>query len=176
MLKKVKALPFLVLLSSLVILSSCQSESEEDVLDATEKIAAETFESKASIKVNQKLDHLSLYLPGNIYVEEETENNIILSDGQQTYITFYNKLEEPLSELYFHTAEEQNNEALLLKSFQDNHKFGYIQVLPERDKTYELQIGIGGVKITTLTSKDKMITHTKELMKIARSIVENGMR
>lgn len=156
----------------LLVLSGCNSKSEAEVLQEAEEIAGETFESTESIEVNKELDHLSLYLPKNIEVKEADANNIILNDGKQTFIIFYNNLEAPTSDLNYQTSQSNSKDQLLLKSFEDPDKFGYIQVLPGKEGEYELQIGVGGVKITTITTRAKMVHHTTELMKIARSIVE----
>lgn len=152
----------------LITLVSCNSKSEEEVIQEAKEIAEKTFTSSEIITPNKELDHFSLYIPEHLEVEEMDENNIILSDTKQTYIIFYNSLEDPTSDLNYQLAE--NNDALLLEAFQDEEKFGYIQILSEDEDRYEIQVGVGGAKITTYTDKNRMIDHAEELMKIVLSI------
>lgn len=174
MLKKTSFLFVAVALSLLALLSSCQSRPEEEVMAVVEKTAKEIFDSKDKVEINQELEYFSLYLPKKMQVEEATENNLILTDGKQSYFIFYNNLEAPTSELNFDHIEQEDKDILLIQSFKDSHKFGYVQVRSDEEDEYELQIGIGGVKITTYTEKSKVINHTEEIMKVARSIVETG--
>ena len=161
-----------VMLTFITILVSCNPKSEEEVIQEAEDIAQKTFTSSQTITPNQELDHLSLYLPNHLEIEEIDENNIILSDNKQTYIIFYNNLEDPTSELNYQIAS--NRDALLLEAFQDEEKFGYIQIISEDEDKYEIQIGVGGAKITTYTNKNRMINHVEELMEIALSIAESN--
>lgn len=159
----------IVIASSLVtFLAGCHSKSEEEVIEEAKQIAEETFTSSQMIKPNQKLEHFTLYLPEHLEIEEVDVNNLIVSDGQQTYIIFYNNLEEPTSELNYQMAK--NEVALLLADFQTTERFGYIQILAEEDDQYLIQVGVGGAKITTYTTKNQLANHAEELMRIALSI------
>lgn len=158
---------FLVLL---VVLTGYSMKSEEDVLKDVKEAAESTFNEDGKIAVNHEMDGFSLYLPENLEVEEESNSNVILKDENQTYILFYNSLESPQSDLNYKAA--QTDKALLLESFIDEGEFGYIRVLPDEGDGYELQVGIGGVKITTYTTKGKIDDDASNLMKIARSIYE----
>lgn len=158
----------MVLLLLVFVVSSCSAKSIEETLNDA-KIAAETvFKNEQLTKTNYDLDDISFYLPKKLVVKEKVESNIILEDGKQTYIVFYNEHEKPTSKLYYKTTE--NDEALSYKSFKDDSKFGYLQILPDEGKGFEMQVGIGGVKITTYTKKRKMEKDAEELMKIVKSI------
>lgn len=175
MVKNKKVLLLSVASLLLILLSSCQSKTEEEVLEAVKEKSKEVFHSKSKIETNENVEDLSLYLPKNIKVEEIEENNIVLTDGKQTYIIFYNDLESPMSTLNYDMAQQLDNNELLLKSFQDKEKFGYVQVSSVDEDLYELQIGVGGVKITTYATKNKLTSHSEELMKIVRSIIETNV-
>lgn len=157
-----------------VLLAGCSLKSEKEVIKETEDAAREAFLSEEKIELNKKLENFSFYLPDDLTVEEANETNVILKDGEQTYILFYNKLEDSTSKLNYKSASLQK-EALLMESFTTQGKFGYIRVMDSKEDKYELQIGIGGVKITTYTEKSSMVDDAKNLMKIARSIVESNM-
>lgn len=172
MLKKTPFLFISIGFILLVLLTSCKPKSEEEIIGAVEKVAQEIFEEKDTMKINKELKHVSLYLPQELQLEEVMENNLVLTDGKQSYYIFYNELEEPTSELNFVNIDQTSKDILLIQSFKDAHKFGYVQVR-STEEAYELQIGIGGVKITTNTEKNNLVDQTEEIMKIARSIVEN---
>ncbi|MRH42816.1 hypothetical protein GH741_08975 [Aquibacillus halophilus] len=149
-------------------LAGCSLKSEEQVLEETQEVAINTFQQE-SVDTNTELENFSLYLPGGFEITEETMSNLILQRDDQTYILFYNALEDTTSELNYKAAESID-ESTLLESFEDENRFGYIKVLSTEEDSYELQIGVGGVKITTRTSKDQLVEDTEEMMKMANSI------
>ena len=152
----------------LAVLSACSLKSEEDAIADAESAAEDTFMDETMIEPNYEYDGASFYLPENLDIKNQDESNLVLTDGEQTYIVFYNENEDALSELNYNAA--QKNDTLLLESFTDEEKFGYISVLPDKGEGYQLQVGIGGAKITTYTDKGKLAEDTMELMKIAKSI------
>lgn len=153
----------------LLFLNSCGLKSETDVIKNAKEAAEEVFKTEKVIVPNHELIHVSLYLPDRMKVEEEDTNNIILKDNNQIFIVFYNKLEKPTSQLNYQSLQDED--ALLLESFQDPEQFGYIDIKPEEEGEYEMQIGVGGVKITTNTTKSKMSADAEELMRIALSVL-----
>src|SRR5699024_10384821 len=103
---------------------------------------------------NYQGEEYSFYLPDELVVEEEDANNIILTnDAGQTFIVFYNALEGPTSMVYYQAAKDSS--ALLYESFSTEDVFGYIRIMSDQDRknSYELQIGVGGVKLTTYTKQ-----------------------
>ncbi|MEC5421890.1 hypothetical protein QGM71_00090 [Virgibacillus sp. C22-A2] len=157
-----------IMLVFIVVVSSCGTKSEEEALIDAKKMAEDIFVNNEPIETNYELNNMAFYLPGSVEVTDEVDSNIILSDSDRTYIVFYNKIENPLSKLNYSTAQSPN--ALLLESFSNDKKFGYIRILPDEEREYELQVGVGGVKVTTFTTKMKMDDDARELMKVARSI------
>ncbi|TRM12986.1 hypothetical protein FH966_15420 [Lentibacillus cibarius] len=164
-------------LCSMVILTGCGiGKSEKEAVQNAGDTAKELFQEDHTMDTNHELDTFAIYVPRGLDVSKEEESNVILKDGNQTYIVFYNELEGPKSKLSYHTAAAKKDEALLLKAFKDKNKFGYIRIMPpnENDR-YELQIGVGGVKITTNTPKRKLDSDADAMMKMARSIaLENS--
>ena len=155
----------------LIIVSSCGVKSEAEVVKDAKETTENIFHMEEVIEPNQTLKFLSLYLPERLDVTDEDESNIILKDGGQTYILFNNNLENKKSELNYQSA--QHPDALLLESFQDADRFGYIRIMPQQDENYEMQVGIGGIKITTYTSKGKLNSDAEDLMKIVLSAQSN---
>ncbi|WP_077327584.1 hypothetical protein [Virgibacillus siamensis] len=151
------------------VLSGCSLQSEEEAVQKAEKSAKRVFTSNKMVETNHKLEGFSLYLPERMEVKEASNSNVILEDGGQTYIVFYNSLEGATSKLGYKAAEKDS--ALLLESFEDDEKFGYIRILSHKQEdNYELQVGVGGVKITTYTSKGQLDSDSEDLMKVAKSI------
>ncbi|WP_028783494.1 hypothetical protein [Thalassobacillus devorans] len=143
--------------------------SEEDAISKTYEVAKSTFE-KNETKTNHKTDSFSLYIPDSMKISEESKSNLILNEGEQTFILFYNPKEERKSKLNYQAASEKDNH-LLLKSFEDEGRFGYIRVMPvNEEEKYELQVGVGGVKVTTYAEKASLMDDAEKMMKIANSI------
>lgn len=170
--KKLIRFKGMVSLLLLLLVVSCSMKSEEDSVKEAFVEAEKGFISEDTLNPNQSLKHTSLYLPERFHVESEDVSNIILKDGEQTYIVFYNNLEPATSKLG--ASSSQNEEALLFDSFKDKDKFGYIRLMPAIDKKYEMIVGVGGVKITTYTMKQNMAQDAKEMMQISRSFVDQN--
>ncbi|MBC5638616.1 hypothetical protein H8S33_17735 [Ornithinibacillus sp. BX22] len=161
-----------IILSVFVIAITVFSfQSEESIIAQAGEKAEEVFYSEDIPEDNYEGEYFSFYLPANMNVEEVDMFNAIVHDGDQPLLVFYNTLEDNKSQLNYEAAKIED--VALLESFSGNDKFGYIRLLPEDENMgYELQIGVGGVKLTTFTSKNKAITDSENLMKIALSIVE----
>ncbi|WP_249872040.1 hypothetical protein [Oceanobacillus saliphilus] len=151
------------------VLAGCTISEEEATSEAT-AAAEHIFHYETDIDTNYKIDKNSIYIPAHLKVESSDDSNIILVDGSQTYIAFNNLIEPAESELNFNAAATED--ALVLESFADENHFGYIRILPDEGEGYEMQIGAGGAKITTFTTKGKMAADAEELMKLAKSIVD----
>ncbi|SET82147.1 hypothetical protein SAMN05216389_1334 [Oceanobacillus limi] len=160
-----------LLLLFIIAISVYTYKSEDTVIQNVSEVAKTTFHSNKEITTNYNNSGLAFFLPEGLEVEEEDANNAILTSGDQTYIVFYNQFEAPISDLNYLSAS--NDEAVLLESYEDDHKFGYVRLMPSESHEYELQVGIGGVKITTFTTTGTMERDTEQSMLIARSIVES---
>lgn len=156
----------------LMILVSCSMKSEDGAVTEAKEAAENSFQSTETLEANKELEHTSFYLPERFHIESEETSNIILKDGEQTYIVFNNSLEPASSELG--ADSYQNLESLLFDTFKDDDKFGYILIMPETDKKYEMAIGIGGAKITTYTTRHDMAKDAEDLMLMSRSLVERN--
>ncbi|MCT2535023.1 hypothetical protein NC661_02810 [Aquibacillus koreensis] len=161
---------FAIIFAILVFLMSGCSETEEEVLKEAQDIASAKFEEE-SLESNQDVEHFSLFLPEGFTIVEETMNNLLLEKEDKTYILFYNPLEEKTSRLNYEAANAMGN-FTLLESFETDDRFGYISVTTSGDEeaSYELQIGVGGAKITTMTTLDDLVEDTETLMQMANSI------
>ena len=164
--KKIVGLLFAMLTISLLLLSGC-APTEEEALNLVEEVAQEAFEGD-TVEPNQEVEGFSLYVPDDFEIKEETQSNLLLESGDQMFILFYNALEATTSRLNYQTSEANDNYSLL-QSFEDNERFGYVKVA-ETEEDYELQVGVGGVKITTQTTLENIEDNTTDMMKMATSI------
>ncbi|WP_047981553.1 hypothetical protein [Ornithinibacillus contaminans] len=161
-----------LLLLFIIVISVISYKSDDTIIQQAEETARDTFFHEDVPTENYQGEFFSFYLPANMEVEEVDANNAILQSGDQTFLVFYNTLEDRNSTLNYNAA--QNDEAVLLESFSDEEKFGYIRLLPsdENHDVYEIQIGVGGVKITTFSQKSEIIVETENLMKTALSLAQ----
>ncbi|WP_186578340.1 hypothetical protein [Aquibacillus kalidii] len=157
-----------LLLVGIIVLTIFSYEPEGEVIDQAKEIAEVTFH-KDNIKSTRTVDNFSLYLPEELTVDQEENSNLVLSKEEQIYLLFYNPLESSKSELNFQSAQAAGN-YVLLESFTDDQRFGYIMVKTAKKDAFELQIGVGGVKITTITSKVHLVEDAELMMKMANSI------
>ncbi|WP_112181672.1 MULTISPECIES: hypothetical protein [Paraliobacillus] len=164
--RKIMGLSMSLPLISLLFLSAC-APTEDEALELTESAARTVFEDNI-IEPNNTLDNFSLYLPSDYEIIEESQSNLLLESDDQTFILFYNALEDTTSELNYQAAEANGNNALL-QSFEDEERFAFVRV-SEREDQYELQVGVGGVKVTTQTSIRQLEDDTIEMMQMATSI------
>lgn len=166
--KKNKSIIAIGAITLFYFLAGCSMKSEEEGLKAAQEAAKSTFNNN-EVETNKNLDKFSLYLPSHFEIKEKSKSNLILQNANQTYILFYNMLEESTSKLNYQAAQSDEN-SLLLESFEDKKRFGYIRILSMKDEGYELQVGVGGVKISTYTTTGKMAGDAEDMMNIANSI------
>ncbi|SHF80221.1 hypothetical protein [Ornithinibacillus halophilus] len=153
----------------IIVFSVISYDTDDAVFQKTKEAAENAFETPVS--VNYESEGFSFYLSDNATVEEVDANNVILTINEQLLLVFYNPFESSKSKLNYDKVQENDN--VLLESFEDDEKFGYVRILPEEDAMYELQVGIGGVKITTISNRSNLEKNASEAMTIANSIISS---
>lgn len=159
--------PLLLAVMLLLLMGAC-SVPEEEALSSTEIAAQEAFNKKAS-KPNKSTEDIKYFLPEEMKVDTEEKNNILLTKGDQNIILFYNPIVQKNDDTIY-TDLEKRKGSLLLKKFDGKERDGFLAVFPVEEKTYELIVGVGGVKLTTETSSNKMEESARLMMQIAKSI------
>ncbi|RCW62668.1 hypothetical protein [Saliterribacillus persicus] len=161
--------PVVIILVLFVIYMTFESiKPFEEVIQEIETDTEEVF-LEEQLETNYEAENFSLFLPAEFEVEEESISNLILKKENQTYILFYNALETATSRLNFEAASQMES-PLLLTSFSDDERFGYIKIAQLEEKEYQLEIGVGGVKITTISEKNRLENDALEMMQMANSI------
>ena len=175
---KLGLLVIALLLLFLITISVMSIETVDTIVDDAINTAETTFHEAPS-DPNHNVENFSIYIPRELEIDERNKNNAVLvSNDGQSYILFINDKENTLSQLNYETIQEQSNgEADWLKTFEDDERFGYVYIHPLEDN-YEVQIGIGGVKLTTISSKQNIVNDVEMMMDISNSvkyqIVEEG--
>lgn len=157
-----------LLLLFLITISVLSIETEESVLEEAINTAENTFR-ETSPESNSEVENFTLYIPDELDVDERNNNNAVLVSGDgQSYILFINDKENKNSTLNYETVRE-TGENEWLQSFEDAERFGYIYINP-LDGEYEVQLGVGGVKLTTISGKDSIVDDVAMMMAISNSV------
>ncbi|KGX89411.1 hypothetical protein N781_09170 [Pontibacillus halophilus JSM 076056 = DSM 19796] len=164
----------IVLVAGGMLYSAGYLKTGKQAAKAAEASAEQVFYSD-HVETNESLEHVSLYVPEHMEVSKEQPNNIQLNSNGQKYLVFYNPYEQLTSDTFYESAKAEDE--LLIQSFQSDEatdkastdRFGYIRVLALEDD-YELQVSVGGVKMTTVTEKHKLDEDAKDMMEVVLSI------
>lgn len=157
---------FGLVIIGVLLMGACSSSFPEQLADAKGEVK-NTFESKPE-KTNNSSKDIEYYLPAGVKVEEETPNNVLLKDGDKTFILFYNQHEKADSKVVYESTMKQQKEWDSNETFVQDGKFGYMLVKKMKEEHYQLIVGIGGVKLTTET--DDIKEDAEALMVIANSV------
>lgn len=159
-----------ILLFMLLVAFGCSKPEDQYMIESLEQ-AREAFLANDSIEITYVDEHIAFYLPESLNIVDQDENNLILEGNDYTYVLFINYLEAPNSERMYELAN--TDDALLYESMENEGQFAYQRIRKiESEDFYELQIGIGGVKMTTIVSARDLVKESELLMKIVRSIIE----
>jgi len=157
---------FLLVMMAAILLVGCSSQEEE--LNEGVSAIHSAFETEGK-EVNQTLDEIDVYLPFYFEVVEEIDNNVILSNGSEQFILFYNDQEDRLSKQNYEIALEQH-EYIYNEVMETDTEFRYILISQVDEKTVEVTIGIGGKKITSQMKPKQIIDNAKAMTNIVRSV------
>ncbi|AYC29881.1 hypothetical protein [Paenisporosarcina cavernae] len=165
--KKIAALLFLF---AAFVLSGCSASIDEQAENGFQD-AKDKMES-APKDPNEKVDDVSFYLPGGFLVQEESdETNIVLKQGQDSYVLFINPNEANDSHLFYDLLQAEKKEVIVAEeTFESNGNFGFVAILPSGEDQYEIMVSIGGVKMTTISDKSDVQTSIGTMMEIVRSV------
>jgi hypothetical protein len=162
------AMGFLCLL---LFFTGCTANVNEEI-NKGEKAAEEVF-SKNNVKTNEKVKEFSFYLPEGFKVDEVKENNVIINRGDTYAIIFVNPNENSDSEVLVQNFLNHKEEYEKIQTFEKQGKKGFYTVRETEEKDYELIVGIGGVKVTTVAKASDLESLSKDLMKTAISIKQD---
>lgn len=163
------AIKMLTLLSVLALLvSGCSSDINEEKANVVDT-AQQAFTSTPK-DTNAKSGEIKFYLPSGYQIEEENEYNITLENKGDTILLFINPNEAANSTLLLDLIEQSKDEYLEYAKFEEKDKIGFVALKELDENTYELTVGVGGVKISTQTVTKRLGRYAEQLMKMANSI------
>ncbi|WP_285765712.1 hypothetical protein [Peribacillus sp. SI8-4] len=119
---------------------------------------------------NAEAGLIQVYLPKGFKVEEAHDNNLVVKQAEKAYLLFVNPNEKEDSSVLFLAIKKQADPYLVLHSFQNEDKFGFVSIKESAKEKYELAVGVGGVKLTTESDKDQLKTDAKQMMEIVSSV------
>src|SRR5690625_2012869 len=147
-------------------------QSEEKVLNEIERKLKDEFLSNEIEETNAELGSFKIYIPEQLEIENEGTNNYIFTDGSRPFVLFINEFEAPNSKWFFNRLQNEKHDDLHLRSFESADEFVYLAVEKYDEEDYELQIGIGGIKMTTLSEMDQLIDDVEMMLEIVKSVEE----
>lgn len=152
-----------------LILAGCNT-TIDDEKEQTAQTVEDTFKNTEK-SAKEKAGNLSFYLPFGAKIEKESPNNIIISEGSDTFILFANTEEDQNSELLYKMAISDEKNIVQNDTFKDGNRLGYyvIKKLPDSED-YELIVGVGGTKLTTQSHLEDLSDNAEMMMEIASSV------
>ena len=164
-----KKLHILLLSLFLLFLVGC-SVSEQEAIEAS----LETFDAAVEAETkeaNEETETIHYHLPVGFTVESEVNNNIVIENKEQTYILFVNPFESDSSEVVYETTLAFYEEPIINITLEKNEQFIFLIVDkgPSVD-TYEVIVGVGGAKMTTITEVDHMNQSVQDMLDIVKSV------
>ncbi|QPC47268.1 hypothetical protein [Mangrovibacillus cuniculi] len=154
-------------LLTILFLAGCQG-SVEDQLKGSKSI----LEEPSTIEVaapNESTEGLSFHLPSNVKIIETSPSNIILEGNNQTYIVFFNPFEDEFSKSLYEEEKSRRENVTLstVKETDEGYYYSFIDSI--EDDRYRIIIGRGGVKVTTESSGDTILSSVKTMVTMLRS-------
>ncbi|MGO4888757.1 hypothetical protein ACJ2A9_13425 [Anaerobacillus sp. MEB173] len=152
----------------LMFVAGC-SVSKEEMIEETKNTFIEGFHQER-VEANEETAEIHYFLPSSFSVSDVSENNVIFEKGNQPFLLFYNPAEGLDSQVNMERDLEFKEEALLFETIDSEGRFGYIMVVPEESDQYTLVIGVGGMKITTMSSLSDLSASAKDMIEVLNSI------
>ncbi|PKR79326.1 hypothetical protein CEY16_06180 [Halalkalibacillus sediminis] len=165
--KKLKMIVSLIVVFGL--LGAC-SQSKEEIFNQSERQVKDVFISSELIEPNTEFKNFNIFKPDELEVLEDGKNNVVFTDGEQPYILFINELEEPNSKWFYNQVIESEEKSDYLTTFENDEEFAYFNVIEKQDESYELQLGIGGVKMATISEKDEIEADVTKMIQMIKSL------
>ncbi|WP_188206466.1 hypothetical protein [Alkalibacillus aidingensis] len=157
---------------SLFVLTAC-TQSTEDVLNEADKHLKDVFLSNEQIDTNYSFKQFDIYKPDELEVVETSDHNIIFSNGNQPFVLLINEFESPNSKWFYNQISEEDS--LHLRTYESDDAFAYLHAVEREDENegYEIHVGIGGVKMSTITEVRQMSEDVEMMIQMIKSVEEN---
>lgn len=145
-----------VIFSLLVAIISACSPTIESEQEATIEAVESAFTTDEKKEANNETDNAKFYLPSKATIKEAKNNNIIFEKDSKVYILFSNPNEDEKSDVVYNSTMSDEVEYIINDTFEMDGKFSFLLVHEISEDTYELTVGVGGIKATTVTDLKKL--------------------
>ena len=153
-----------------VLLAGCGKSFDEQVSEGIITVQA-AFEQQP-IEANTKENNVNLYLPDDYVIDPSKEaNNYFIHSSDDQYILFINEEEPENSQLNYDILMKSDDESIIkVEQLQGEKHFGFVAVKQFSEKSYELIVSIGGIKLSTVTNEKKIDYKLANMIDIVRSV------
>ncbi len=151
------------------VITACSPSAEEAFSQAESEVRSVVLSSE-DIESNYSFDRFDAYKPEDFQVTDENPHNVVFNDGDQPYVLFVNEFEEPNSQWFYNRIE---NEGIFLRTIETDGAFAYIHAIEHGDDQYEVHLGIGGIKMSTITNLSQVEDDAKLMIEIISSVEQN---
>lgn len=164
--KKASLLAAFLVLSTLLFACSASIEEEKKrTMDDVEHIFNE--EPK---KTNEEIDDISFRLPFTASVAEESEHNVIIERGNNTFVLFHHRNDEAGNDVIYNMTTGSTEEPWLVnETFEEEGRFGFVLLRQVDEEQVEIVTGINDVKMTTVSEVKDVSSNAKWMMETVRS-------
>ncbi|MFS1517573.1 hypothetical protein V1503_14210 [Bacillus sp. SCS-151] len=165
--KKIFSVLFISILS--LVLFGCNASIEEEITQTKDQMT--TLSQSEPSEPNKSNEQFSYFLPDNMRIEDdESLNNIVFIEGKQQYILFVNPQEDVKSKVLYEDIKKSSGDNIIDETIESDEDFTYTVVNQTEDKSYEVTVGIGGVKMTTVTKANAISESAEKMLNIVKSV------
>jgi hypothetical protein len=171
-LMRLKIIQQYILLATICLIVSGCSLSNEETLDATIDVFQNDIQALG--KVNTEVTGAQLFLPrGFKVVQESNEYNVLLEHREQTFVLFHNPKEGRNSDINLERDRQYLTQPLLFEEKKTDDTTAYLTVVPEEEEELLVIVGVGGAKLSTLTTYEQLKDDVESMLKIVYSYEAN---
>ncbi|MGM0843887.1 MAG: hypothetical protein ACQEUT_02835 [Bacillota bacterium] len=153
----------------LILTAGCSNATLEETQEEAVESVKETFESPVK-ETQEETENFHFHLPSGSTIKEKNANNVIIENGNHTYILFYNQNVPTDSEQLYELSVQDGTDIVKQETFSDDERFGYFLIREVEEEQFELTTGIGGIKMTTQSVKDDLVTDSEFMMEVVSSV------
>ncbi|WP_088103861.1 hypothetical protein [Halalkalibacter urbisdiaboli] len=163
-LKKIQHFAMLIMIC---LTATACSVSQEETLDTVKQYFADY--QVLSTSVNTEITDASFYLPSGFNIVEEVDYNVVLEKSGQTFVLFHNPLEGKMSDINLKRDREDKTNSLLFEEKQSSEAHSYLVVVPNKEEHLLVIVGVGGAKLSTITSYENLQNDVETMLEIVHS-------
>lgn len=161
---------FLLLLLVSGVLASCSTAPEKLVTQGVTN-ARHAFEAEPKT-ANEKMGQTELYVPkGYVLEKSQDHSNRLITKESEMFSLTINPNEHAASTIFYELQKINPQQLWVVdETFKQSDRFGFATVNEITDDKLELVVGVGGNKISTITTEHKLPENMEWMMKTVRSI------